>query len=269
MPRLLSSRLLSSLLSSLLLCSACATLHPTQKAPTPLSLAWAEAERALAARGNPGGVAAAQAALAAVLKIAPHDQRAMGWQARLEWSLFTAANAGLPQDALSAKAHLLNALEAAYTCLQSEPSFNASLSAHHGQMTADTLLNVDHEAGDCLIWAMAATLDMTLERGPGAQLSAQEVSPILIRLSVLEPTDPEGWQAWLHAKLAKIEGQQDIAEKSIHQAITKSPGNLLFYATAMTITPTGTPMGPPPEPATPDPLMWENQIARAQMAMPM
>jgi len=30
-----------------------------------------------------------------------------------------------------------------------------------------------------------------------------------------------------------------------------------------------TSMGPPPEPANPDPLLWENQIARAQMAMPM
>lgn len=256
--------LLLSFLSSLLLFS-CATLHPTQKAPTPLALAWAEAEKALAARGNPGGVLAAQDALAAVLKLSPHDQRAMGWQARLEWSLFTAANAGLPQDELSAKAHLLNALEAAHACLQSEPSFSASLNAHHGQMTAETLLSIDAEGGSCLIWAMAATLDMTLERGPGAELSAQEVSPILIRLSVLEPADPEGWQAWLHAKLAKIEGQQDVAEKSIHQAIAKSPGNLLFYATAMTITS----MGPPPEPASPDPLSWENQIARAQMAKPM
>ena len=244
------------LLYSLLFLLSCMSIQKRQARIDPLSDAWAVATQAWSARAGAEGVEVARAGLEAVLKLSPRDMRAMGLLARLEWTL--GHQAERTPGALSPLVHYRNSLEQAYTCLQADPGFNATLTATDGWPEASALSTLPPAASPCLIWAVAATLDLSELRGPGADLAVEDVLPLHRRATLLDVADEEGWLSWLSGRIALRHQEPEKARAAFRAALAHAPGNRLFYLTLSSAFPD--PPLPPFQPPAPDPLSWENKI---------
>ncbi len=245
-----------SIFYSFFLLLSCVSMQKRQARIDPRAEAWAAAMAAWDARAEPEGAEAARTSLEAVLKLSPRDMGAMALLARLEWTLGHEAERS--PGALSPLAHYRNSLEMAYTCLQADPGFNAALTATDGWPEASALSTLPPAAAPCLTWTVAATLDLTALRGPGAALAVEDVLPLYRRAVFLDTTDADGWLSWLGGRIALRQQEPEEAQAAFRAALARAPGNRLFYIALSSAFPD--PSLPAFQPPSPDPLAWENSI---------
>lgn len=221
---------------------------------------WNAAQAAFEERAEEGGAARARTALDAAIEADPRNLPARGLRARLEWTYGFAAEVGLPEDEVSARAHYINAAEIANACLQKDPAFNAALAAAHGNFTAYGLAALPPEAVPCLTWGAAATLSLTQLRGPGAVLALWNTPLLLRRAMLLDPTDKEGWLNWLEGQQALFSEPPDpkTGAALLRKASLANPSMALFRLYLPAESRSDLPAIPNASPND-----WENRLAAA------